>query len=84
MSFANYFFHIIVVEEGKLLFEGSDLMVKIIKLVMIDLILLHVITLVTAPIFTIVILGCGAMFTFKQIEEIKADKKAKEEQKENK
>lgn len=56
-------------------------MVKIIKLVMIDLILLHVVTLVTAPIFTIVILGCGAMFTFKQIEEIKADKKAKEEQK---
>jgi hypothetical protein len=48
---------------------------------MIDLILLHVVTLVTAPIFTIVILGCGAMFTFKQIEEIKADKKAKEEQK---
>lgn len=56
-------------------------MVKIIRMVMIDLILLHLLTLFTAPILTIVVLGCGAIWTVKQLEEIKADKKAKEEQK---
>lgn len=73
-----------MVEEGNYYLKGCDFMVKIIRLVMIDLLLLHIVSLITAPIFTIVILGCGAMFTFQQIEEIKKAKKAKEEQKENK
>lgn len=81
MSFANYFFHIIVVKEGKLLFGRSDLMVKIIRLVVIDLVLLHILSIVTAPIITIVLLGAGTIFTFQQLDEIKKAKKAKEEQK---
>lgn len=55
-------------------------MVKIIRLVTIDLVLLHILSIVTAPIITIVILGAGAIFTYQQLEEIKKAKKAKEEQ----
>ena len=56
-------------------------MVKIIRLVVIDFVLLHVLSLVTAPIITIVILGAGAIFTYQQITEIKEAKAKKEAKK---
>ena len=56
-------------------------MVKIIRLVVIDFVLLHILSLVTAPIITIVILGAGAIFTYQQITEIKEAKAKKEAKK---
>lgn len=56
-------------------------MVRIIRLVVIDFVLLHILSLVTAPIITIVILGAGAIFTYQQITEIKEAKAKKEAKK---
>lgn len=56
-------------------------MVRIIRLVVIDFVLLHVLSLITAPIITIVILGAGAIFTYQQITEIKEAKAKKEAKK---
>lgn len=57
------------------------MLLKLIRLIFIDVMLLHILSIVTAPIITIVILGVGTMFTWQQIQDIKEQKKKKTETK---
>lgn len=53
---------------------------KLVRLIVIDIIILHVLSLITAPLLFTIILGAGVIFTMQQWKEIK-ESKTKEDKK---
>lgn len=49
---------------------------RLVRLIIIDIVILHILSLITAPLLFTIILGAGVIFTMQQWKEIKESKTA--------